>query len=125
MPPQSPKTQTTPKLKTHLLPQPHNLEPLEIRQLPPPRAPRPAQRPRALLPRLVHLRRRPLLADRAGARALGDLGHDHVREGYVREGGGVAGDERGGGGGGAVYEDLWWGVGVVSGLGVWVGGCVE
>ena len=61
------------KKSTHSLLRPHDLEPLKIRQLPPPRALLPALRPRALVPLLVHLRGLPLLPYRARPRLVGDV----------------------------------------------------
>ena len=95
------------------LPQPHDLEPLKVAELPPPVALRALLGLRALRPLLVDLALRPALAQGADANPARHVRDLQVREGYVGEGGRVAGDQVGGGvgvfrgdGGGVVDESL-------------------
>lgn len=87
MPPQAAAIRTS----TYLLPQPHDLEPLEVVELLPPNAPLPALRERAVVPLGLHVRLLPLLLQRRGACSSGDF-DDDAGEGHVREIRGVTGN---------------------------------
>ena len=77
---------------TYLLPQPHNLEALEVAQLLPPQALLSALGEGAAIPLAHHVVIVPLPLQRSRADATREFGDDVVGEGHVREFGGVARD---------------------------------
>jgi len=95
-----------PDLESLLLPQSHNLEPLEVCELSSPGAASATLGPCALSPLLVDVGGFPLLLDGTSTGCERDLVDDNVCEGDVRERCGVAGDEAGLVCGGTVDEDL-------------------
>ena len=78
---------------THLLPQAHDLEALEVAELPPPGGLLASLSIVAALPLLLNLLSIPLLLERGGAGASGELLDDETGEGEVGERLGVARDD--------------------------------
>lgn len=90
---------------THLLPQLHDLEPLEVVQLPPLLERSALLGPGALVELLLDLVLLPLLRDVADTGGTGQLGDDNGGEGQLGEGDFLAGDR--GLCGGTINKDLW------------------
>lgn len=92
--------------KTHLLPEAHNLEALEVVEVSPLGDLLALLGVVAAVELLLDLLGLPLLLDGGGAGGAGKLVDDETGERDVRESGGVARDRCLGGGGGTVNEDL-------------------
>lgn len=92
---------------TNLLPQPHDLEALEVVQRPALGDPVLVLRPCALAELLLDLGGLPDLLNGTVASTTGELGDDDGSQGQVGERSGVAGHDLVGGGTGSIDEDLW------------------
>lgn len=78
--------------KTHLLPQPHNLEALKVVELPPPDTPLTALGPGAVVPPALNIGRLPQLLQGSGTGGARELLNDDGSEGDVGDRNGLAGD---------------------------------
>lgn len=94
------------RIKTHLLPQAHDLETLKVVEVPPLLGLLTLLGELAVVELLLELLGVPLLLESGGAGATGELLKNEAGEGQVRERSGVTGDNSLGAGGGTLDEDL-------------------